>query len=78
MVVVEETADRIGDSVTVTVTNSLQTAAGRMVFGRLAEGEPGEPPNMAEQMARTATAQPRATARPDPGAPTTSGRNPRR
>ena len=78
MVVVEETADRIGDSVTVTVTNSLQTAAGSMIFARLAEGEPDEPPRMAEQMARTATAQPRATARPDQGAPTTSRRNPRR
>ncbi len=34
MVVVEDAADRIGDEVMVAVTNSLQTAAGRMFFGR--------------------------------------------
>ncbi len=34
MVVVEEAAERIGEEVRVTVTNSLQTSAGRMVFGK--------------------------------------------
>jgi uncharacterized protein YacL len=37
MVVVEEGADQIGQEVTVAVTNSLQTTAGRMIFGKLAD-----------------------------------------
>ena len=68
MVVIEEAADRIGQVVTLIVTNSLQTSAGRMIFGRSMEGE-GEPSASAsEQMARAATHQPR----------TKSPRNPRR
>ena len=38
MVVVEQGRDRIGKEVTITVTSVLQTSAGRMVFGRPAEG----------------------------------------
>jgi len=38
MVVVEQGRDHIGKEVTITVTSVLQTSAGRMVFGRLAEG----------------------------------------
>ena len=37
MVVVEEAAELLGREVTVTVTNSLQTSAGRMIFGKLEE-----------------------------------------
>ncbi len=46
MVVVEEAADHIGREVAVTVTNSLQTTAGRMIFGKITDGEVGhaEPP----------------------------------
>lgn len=39
MVVVEEAADHIGREVAVTVTNSLQTTAGRMIFGKITEAE---------------------------------------
>ncbi len=35
MVVVESGRDRIGQTVNITVTSSLQTSAGRMVFGRI-------------------------------------------
>jgi uncharacterized protein YacL len=37
MVVVEDAADRIGQEVSTVVTNSLQTSAGRMIFGRPAD-----------------------------------------
>ena len=57
MVVVEEAADSIGDQVRAIVTNSLQTSAGRMIFGRVAaDGETG--PTTAERMAAAATHQP--------------------
>jgi uncharacterized protein YacL len=36
MIVVEETADKIDKTVTIEVTKSLQTSAGRMIFGELA------------------------------------------
>jgi uncharacterized protein YacL len=43
MVVVEEADHFLGDTVTVTVTNALQTSTGRLIFARLAgHGEPGE------------------------------------
>lgn len=42
MVVVENARQRIGQEVTVEVTSSLQTSAGKMVFGKLAR--PGKPP----------------------------------
>jgi len=35
MVVVDQARDRIGQTVTVVVTNTLQTSAGRMIFARL-------------------------------------------
>ncbi|GFH40618.1 PIN/TRAM domain-containing protein [Lactococcus insecticola] len=37
MIVVEETADKIDQTVRVAVTKSLQTSAGRMIFGELAQ-----------------------------------------
>ncbi|MGQ9590609.1 MAG: PIN/TRAM domain-containing protein [Planctomycetota bacterium] len=42
MVVVENARQRIGQAVTVEVTSSLQTSAGKMVFGKLAR--PAKPP----------------------------------
>lgn len=64
MVVVEDAADHIGESITLTVTNSLQTSAGKMIFGRLEQvlSDNGSP--TAQHMARSATSQPRTTQRP--------------
>ena len=42
MVVVEQGREAIGREVDVVVTNALQTAAGRMIFAKLAEGAPSE------------------------------------
>ena len=79
MVVVEEAGDRVGQMVTLVVTNSLQTTAGRMIFGRLIEPEEGErAAHSAEQMARAATSQPRTTDPPPHGERSPSPRNPRR
>ena len=64
MVVVENGSDRIGEAVSLIVTNSLQTSAGRMIFGRLIEDEAGEDARAVERMADAATNQPRATDRP--------------
>lgn len=44
MVVVEQARNRIGKTVDITVTSALQTSAGRLVFGKLAEGGPGNGP----------------------------------
>jgi uncharacterized protein YacL len=41
MVVVEDAADLLGASVSISVTNVLQTSNGQLVFARLAEDEPG-------------------------------------
>jgi uncharacterized protein YacL len=84
MVVVENASDLIGQSVPVVVTNALQTSAGRMVFGKLAQSETNGPAaggddeaHRVENLAEAATRQPRTTTRP---APTEgrSRRNPRR
>jgi uncharacterized protein YacL len=42
MVVVESGRDKIGDTVPITVTSVLQTSAGRMIFGRVGDGEHSE------------------------------------
>lgn len=75
MVVVENAAEHIGQTVTLTVTNSLQTSAGRMIFGK-AVGETNDDGGVSH-MARAATQQPRSTDRPTriEGTPR---RNPRR
>jgi uncharacterized protein YacL len=57
MVVIEEAADHVGGQITAIVTNSLQTSAGRMIFGRLANDDE-KPPSAAERMAAAATHQP--------------------
>ncbi len=41
MVVVEEAADLVGREAAITVTNSLQTSAGRMIFARVSGGHEG-------------------------------------
>jgi uncharacterized protein YacL len=41
MVVAEDGAGQIGEQVQLVVTSTLQTSAGRMIFGRLASGAPG-------------------------------------
>ena len=43
MVVVESARDRIGQDIALTVTSSLQTSAGRMIFGRIAGGDESRP-----------------------------------
>ena len=53
MVVVDGGRDRIGQTVAIAVTSSLQTSAGRMVFGRIE----GAPPDTSRKPAR----QPSAT-----------------
>lgn len=79
MVVVESAASRIGETLEVTVTNVLQTPAGRLLFARpeprRSDGTPSEAPRMAE----AAVSQPRIPA-PIRGRtePSPRGRNPRR
>lgn len=41
MVVVEEARNKIGQTINVTVTSSLQTSAGRMIFGKFENGNSG-------------------------------------
>jgi uncharacterized protein YacL len=77
MVVVENAADRIGESINLVVTNSLQTSAGRMIFGRY-EGEADSDARAVRHMADAATHQPRATERPTPRRDSAARRNPRR
>jgi uncharacterized protein YacL len=85
MVVVEEAAAHINKSVVLTVTNSLQTSAGRMIFGVFKElagtaqlGENSDGENHVQQMARAATTQPRMTVRPERVEDADTRRNPRR
>ncbi|MFZ9880265.1 MAG: PIN/TRAM domain-containing protein, partial [Phycisphaerales bacterium] len=47
MVVVEGAADRIGTQVEASVTNSLTTSAGRLIFAKLADAPAGSPESMA-------------------------------
>ena len=77
MVVVENAAERIGDSVVLLGTNSLQTSAGRMIFGRLDDAA-AEETRVVGQMADAATKQPRTTTRPERRGNSSSSRNPRR
>ncbi len=81
MVVVENGAERVGRLVTISVTNTLQTSAGRMIFGRLLEEDDVDDRPSVEQMSRAATGQPRHIDRPEP-APVpraaAARRNPRR
>ena len=49
MVVVENARDKVGSEVDMIVTNALQTAAGRMIFGRVEGGAPHREPNKSAQ-----------------------------
>jgi uncharacterized protein YacL len=81
MVVIEDAASHIGKTVSLVVTNSLQTTAGRMIFGTLKDVGNGTELSHVEQMAKAATHQPRAPVRslnPEEPAIAESRRNPRR
>lgn len=89
MVVVEDGAGAVGEQISVTVTSTLQTSAGRLVFARQGERRPGEPPSASAVVSEPAAAE---AAHPDaesegegPHAPPrgprqrgVKGRNPRR
>lgn len=60
MVVVEDAAEFIGRSVELVVTNSLQTTAGRMIFGRMIAGSEGEPERQDEEQFEVHDHQPDA------------------
>lgn len=74
MVVIEGAADLQGSTVHGIVVNSVQTAAGRILFAKPEAPASGS----AESMAHAATAQVRTAARPDRDRPGASARNPRR
>jgi uncharacterized protein YacL len=86
MVVIEDAAKAVGQTVTCTVTNSLQTTAGRMIFAQMnSNGPVSSAPTTdtagVEQMAHAATHQPRAPVRTANGGRADEGdarRNPRR
>ncbi|MBM4112411.1 MAG: TRAM domain-containing protein [Phycisphaerae bacterium] len=79
MVVVEDGASRIGQALAVTVTNTLQTQAGRLVFARWDPSMEDGTPSQLPQMSEAATAQPRMLSRPaQRGESSPRGRNPRR
>jgi hypothetical protein len=84
MVVIEDARNHVGQTVSLVVTNSLQTAAGRMIFGTLKDiSAPDGHFSHAGQMAKAATNQPRAAVRvakiEEPAAPSIEPRrNPRR
>jgi len=52
MVVVDDAEDRIGRSVSVTISNAVQTSGGRLIFGKISPDQP-------ETLKRSATQQPR-------------------
>ncbi len=74
MVVIEGAADLMGTVVRGIVVNSVQTAAGRILFAKSEPARPGS----AESMAEAATSQPRVTDRPARERPGPGARNPRR
>ena len=74
MVVIEGTAEMIGEVARGIVVNSVQTAAGRMLFAKPETSRAGS----AESMAEAATSQPRVTERPARDRPGPGARNPRR
>ena len=91
MVVIEDAAAHVGKTVSLVVTNSLQTTAGRMIFGTLKDvgAATADETTHVDAMAKAATSQPRTpvrtikvdggTAAPSSSAPTVeSRRNPRR
>ncbi len=63
MVVIEDAATHIGKTVSLVVTNSLQTTAGRMIFGTLKDIGNGEEFSHVESIAKAATNQPKLPVR---------------
>jgi uncharacterized protein YacL len=78
MVVVENGSEHVGESVSLVVTNSLQTSAGRMIFGRLLDSEEADEDRAVGRMAESATHQPRSTGKPAHRSDGPSKRTPRR
>jgi len=74
MVVMEGAAEMLGSTVHGIVVNSVQTAAGRMLFAKPEPARPGS----AESMAEAATSQARLTERPARDRASPGARNPRR
>lgn len=67
MVVAEDGGPRIGEQVTLTVTSTLQTSAGRLIFGRMTEPDAGARPALSRPEPGPAAppAQPDGTPAPD-------------
>lgn len=63
MVVIEDAAAHVGKTVSLVVTNSLQTTAGRMIFGTLKDVSNGEAFSHVESIAKAATNQPKIPVR---------------
>ncbi|MGA0419315.1 MAG: PIN/TRAM domain-containing protein [Phycisphaerales bacterium] len=93
MVVVEHAAERVGQTVQVSIANTLQTSAGRLIFAKPIDDAPSTAPAPRDapssderdesgarpaDMARAATEQPRVRDRPKRHDPPPPGRNPRR
>jgi uncharacterized protein YacL len=82
MVVIEDAADHIGRTVSLVVTNSLQTTAGRMIFGTLKDVHTSDGVTHTDAMAKAATNQPPVPVRTvkvhDGGSETQSQPDPRR
>lgn len=86
MIVIEDGERAIGSEVEITVTGSMQTSAGRLIFGRIAPGEtpatapqpmaPREPAAIAPAPVAAAPPTPSGSLRSD--VPARSMRNPRR
>lgn len=81
MVVAEDGRPYVGTQVTLTVTSSLQTSAGRLIFGRVIDGTPAHESTGAPADTRTghdageATPEPSTPAEPPPPPPTTTVAN---
>lgn len=74
MVVVEEGGEHVGRTILLSVTNSLQTSAGKMIFGKFEQVTSDMPSESVQHMAKAATHQPRTPAAPNtPDAPSDTG-----
>ncbi|MEM6757482.1 MAG: TRAM domain-containing protein [Planctomycetota bacterium] len=87
MVVVENGRDRMDQQVDITVTSTLQTSAGRMIFGKFEpSSSAGSGVHRAQRLEDTPpsapasppSAEPRQASNPSPSGRATSRRNPRR
>ena len=76
MVVVEYGKSHLGQDVDLIVTSTLQTSAGRMIFGKFANEEHNQPPTKDNAAEPEAAKQPDDETKPPRGG--SSGRNPRR